>query len=176
MRTRSKGSLLKSLLGVLATLHLGTIAPGVAQGQNKPSGHEQSVFGADAPSLDRPVPLPQGALDALRKALATGPNELPAEWLRTSAIHLNGLTETDLVVIGRGAGHAVPFYILRPTSHGYKVILNSGGDSLRVLRTRSNGYRDLQLEGFAAGTTTKDIYKFDGESYVKGSERTRPIE
>jgi hypothetical protein len=143
-----------------------------SQTQRKPV-HEQTDFGADS-ELERPIPVPEAALKALRKALQATPDELPAQQLKASEIHLGGSTETDLIVPVIGGGHAAFFYILRPTSDGYQLIFDSGGDGMTVLRTRSHGYRDLQVEGvtMAGKNVTTDIYQFDGHKYVKTSEKT----
>jgi hypothetical protein len=135
---------------------------------------EQTDFGADS-GLERPIPVPEAALKALRNArLQATPDELSSEQLQASEIHLDGLSEVDLVVPVLGGGHAAFFYILRPTSDGYQLIFDSGGDSMTVLRTRSHGYRDLQVEGItmAGKSVTMVIYRFDGHKYVKASEKT----
>ena len=140
--------------------------------QRKPAP-EQTDFGADS-DLDRPIPVPDAAVKAVRNALRAPPDELPAEELRASEIHLDGPTEGDLVVPVVGVGHAAFFYMLRPTADGYQLIFDSGGDSMTVLRTRSHGYRDLQVEGItmAAKNATTVVYRFDGHKYVKAWEKT----
>ena len=137
---------------------------------------EQTEFGADS-DLDRPIPVPAAALKALRNTLQATSDELPAEGLRASEVHLGGPTEVDIVVPVLAGGHAAFFYILRPVSDGYRLIFDSGGDSMTVLGTRSHGYRDLQIVGItmagAARTTT--IYRFDGRRYVNASEKTQTL-
>ena len=135
---------------------------------------EQMDFGSDS-ELDRPISIPETALKALRSALQARPDELPDEHLRTSEIHLAGPTEIDLVAPMAGGGHAAFFYILRPTLNGYKLIFDSGGDSLTVLRTRSHGYRDLQVVGItlAGKNVATVVYRFDGRKYVKAKEKTQ---
>jgi hypothetical protein len=134
---------------------------------------EQTDFGADS-DLDRPIPVPEAALKALRNALQATPDELPADQLRASKIHLNGPTEVDLVVPVIGGGHAAFFYILRPALDGYQLIFDSGGDSMTILRTKSRGYRDLQVEGItmAGRNVTTAIFRFDGRKYVLEAEKT----
>lgn len=97
-------------------------------------GSRANRLGADS-ELEHPIPVPEAALKALRSALQATPDELPGDQLRASKIHLRGSTEADLVVPVVGGGHAVFFYILRPTSDGYQLIFDSGGDSMTVLRT-----------------------------------------
>jgi len=159
-----------------AALFLTTVSlyPAIAHLQIQPkSTPEQTDFGADS-ELERPIPVPEAALKALRNALQATPDELPAEQLRGSEVHLGGSTEADLIVPVIGGGHAAFFYILRPTSVGYQLIFDSGGDSMTVLRTRSHGYRDLQVEGLtmAGKNVTTAIYRFDGHKYVMTSEKT----
>lgn len=159
-----------------AAVFLTTVSfyPAIAHSQTqRKSAPEQTDFGADS-ELERPIPVPEAALKALRNALQATPDELPAEQLRASEVHLAGSTEADLVVPVIGGGHAAFFYILRPTSDGYQLIFDSGGDSMTVLRARSHGYRDLQVEGItmAGKNVTTVTYRFDGHKYVKTSEKT----
>ncbi len=132
---------------------------------------EQTDFGSDS-DLDRPVPVPPTALDALRSALKTP--ELPGDELKASEIHLAGPTETDLIVPRLAGSHAALFYILRPTSNGYQLIFDSGGDGMTVLRSRSHGYRDLKVSVFTQAGRSQDtvIYKFNGRRYAKFIEKT----
>jgi hypothetical protein len=148
--------------------------PATAHSQTqRKSAPEQTDFGADS-DLQRPIPVPEAALKALRKALQATPDELPAEQLQASKIHLGGSTEADLVVPVLAGGHAAFFYILRPTSDGYQLIFDSGGDSMTVLRTRLHGYRDLQVEGvtMAGKNVTTVVYRFNGHKYVEAREKT----
>ena len=134
---------------------------------------EQTEFGADA-DLDQPIPVPEAALKALRNVLKATSDELPAERLQASEVHLDGPTEVDLVVPVLAGSHAAFFYILRPASDGYELIFDSGGDSMTVLRTRSHGYRDLRVVGItmAGAAQTRVVYRFDGRKYVKANERS----
>jgi hypothetical protein len=77
------------------------------------------------------------ALETLRSALKVSPDDLPTDSLLASVIHLDGSTEVDLVVIGRGASHAVLFWIIQKAPDGYRLILNTGGDSLNRLLKKS---------------------------------------
>src|SRR5262249_49548634 len=105
------------------------------------TSREQADFGSDS-ELDRPIHVPPAALVALRSALKATPDELPGDELKASKIHLAGPAEADLIVPSVAA-HAAFFYILRPTASGYEFILDSGGDSMTILRTKSRRYRDL---------------------------------
>jgi len=55
----------------------------------KQSPREQTDFGSDS-DLDRPIPVPQAALDALRSALKAKPDKLLGDKLKASEIHLAG--------------------------------------------------------------------------------------
>ena len=107
------------------------------------SAREQTEFGSDS-DLDRPIPVPPAALDALRSALKATPEELPGDELKASEIHLAGTAETDLIVPRLAGSHAAFFYILRPAARGYKLIFDSGGDGMkqvtRLPRPRSKGF------------------------------------
>jgi hypothetical protein len=134
---------------------------------------EQTEFGADS-DLDRPIPLPKAALDALRSALKATPEELPGEELKASEIHLADTAETDLIVPRLAGSHTAFFYILRQTASSYKLIFDSGGDAMTVLQSRSHGYRDVKVWGFtqAGRSQSTVIYKFNGVQYVRFSEKT----
>ena len=142
----------------------------VEDGPREQGDIEQNAFGSDS-DLDHPTPIPDAAVKALREALSQ--DELP-DHLRASEIHLDGPSEIDLVVPVLAGGHAAVFYLLKPTSNGYQLIFDSGGDSMSVLPTRSNGYRDLQVVGItmAGAEITTVVYRFDGHKYVKAKETT----
>ncbi len=135
---------------------------------------EQSDFGSDS-DLDRKVPTPRSAMEAIRTESHSNADELSDDMFETSEIHLNGPAEVDLIVLIHVGSHAARFILLRPTSSGYSIVLDSGGDSLAVLRTRSNGYRNVAVGGItqAGRFTTVASYKFDGRRYIRASEKTK---
>jgi hypothetical protein len=145
-----------------------------AQTQQKVA-REQSEFGADS-NLDRAVPVPKTAVDLIRSAMQRSTDELPDKLFEASEIHLGSPDEVDLIVLVYVSSHGARFFMLRPTPDSYGIILDSGGDSLKVLRTRSKGYRDILIRGLsqAGRFTTNALYRFNGQQYVEISEKTRP--
>jgi hypothetical protein len=133
---------------------------------------EQTEFGSDS-GLDRPIAIPRNALDALRSALKAAPDELIGDDLKASEIHLAGPAEANLIVPRPVGSHSALFYLLKPTAGGYKLIFDSGGDSMTVLRSRSHGYRDLKVWSFTQTGKSQStaLYKFDGARYVKLGEK-----
>ena len=150
-------------LGIIGLI----VTSGYTQIQSRHS-KDQSVFGADS-EVERQVAVPEAALKILRTNLKASPDELSAEDLKVSEIHLDGSTEVDLVALGVHGAHTVPFYILRPITNGYQLVLSSVGDSMTVLSSRTNGLRNVKVEAymFAGTKTISIIYRFDGHKYVK---------
>jgi len=159
---------------IFCLIVIGLQAPNASPQARQKAAQEQSVFGSDS-ELDRAVPVPRTAVDLVRSAMQRSADQLPDKFFEASQIHLNGPAEVDLIVLVHVGSHAARFFMLRPTSDGYRIILNSGGDSLEVLRTKSKGYRNIVIQGLSqAGTfTTNAWYRFDGQQYVEVNEKTR---
>ncbi len=171
LKARYRRVLVKALVPFLAAF---LEAPHALPQVRQKTLDEQSDFGSDS-SLDRPVPTPKSAIDAIRSQLQSSAEELPDKFFETSEIHLDGPAEVDLVILMPAGSHAAHFFLLRPTSSGYSIILDSGGDSLSVLRTRTRGYRNIVVEGFsqAGRLTTTASYRFNGRKYIQISEKTK---
>ena len=122
---------------------------------------EHVTFGVED-VFQRPVSLPQDALQALRAsnderdiipecAMAEGiqPSEIPAAWFVASRIQLNR-SSSAFVVRGENrclmGAHSAHFWVLgKSATGGYTVVFRGFGDGLSVLSTRTNHYRDLEL-------------------------------
>jgi hypothetical protein len=154
---------------------------------------EQSEFGIelDAVPIQRPVTLPQAALDALSKDERVAScleneglsaKELPANWFVASGIHLDEQNETDLVVLPGGrlpdtppgeispnvcliGANTAQMWVLRKIPRGFKLVLSQVGLGMTVLQTRTNGLRDIEVGAAVGGYDDSIDYKFDGESY-----------
>ncbi len=166
----------------------------------KPSEQkEQSEFGIElkAMPIQRPVTLPQAALNALSKDErvascleneSLSPKELPANWFVASEIHLDGANESDLVVLpsvrlpGTPEGeistnsclsgaNTAQMWVLRKTQPGFKLVLSQIGLGMSVLATRTNGLRDIEVGAAVGGYIDSVDNKFDGDSY-KIADRT----
>jgi hypothetical protein len=164
-----------------------------AQKPAKDQEPEQTTFGSEAAPgealIKKPVEIPDGTLQFLRDTLGRGtvnciknvngltPEQVPASWFVASRIHLDGPNEADLIVRPKDLGerpsrnrclfgaHAVPFWVLRNRDGKYDLLLQTGGDGLQVLDSRTKGYRDIKALGLTAVSITFLTYQFDGEKY-----------
>ena len=171
-----------------------------AQKLAKDQPPEQTSFGAEAlPGevlVKEPVEIPVSALQVLRDTLSQGtieciknlegltPEQVQASWFVASKIHLDGPSETDLIVEPADmrespspnrclfGAHAVPFWILRNTGGKYELLLETYADCLTVLDSRTNGYRDIQVLSLTAVTTTTAVFKFTVSQYKIAERKT----
>jgi hypothetical protein len=173
--TRSCRSIPLFLVAMLLML-----APLEAQNSKRTTQPEQSDFGGEDEEWDQPAQVPDEVLEILRRVKNAAPNELPAQWLLASEIHLGPPSELDLIVMGIGGlrgAHSVPFWVFRRKTGGYDLVLSTGGDSLKVLNARSNGYRTIKAYnvGQAGRTLTTATYRFSGGRYQEYKVRTEAI-
>lgn len=137
---------------------------------------EQTTFGADDQTIDRPARVPEEVVRIVRKVSHAKPDELPESWLLASEIHLDEGSETDLIVIGRwGGSHTAPFWAFRKLATGYHLVLAGGGDSLEVLDTRWNGFREIAIDNSTLRTRTRSVYRFNGTRYQLYTHRTTTV-
>ena len=151
---------------------------------------QQTQFGAEE-SIQQPVPLPSGALAVLRSAAYREilqycadeadmkVNEIPADWFTASELELKpGVT--GLIVRGEGqclrGAHITQFWVLVPSASLWRLVFSGRGDSLNVLKTRTNHVRDLHLVLMMGAGRTVEYVKF---RYSRGKYRkmgTRVVE
>jgi len=168
----------------------------------RPPTAEQSGFNSELevdPVL-RPVALSGEALGVLAKdkhitscldSRNLPPEKLPANWFVASLIHLDGPKEPDFIVLPAGRLPETPegeisanaclvgantggFWVLRQTSMGFQLVLSQMAHSLDILKTRSNGLRDIRLYTVALSKHTIQDFRFDGRMYRLSRTRTRP--
>jgi hypothetical protein len=132
---------------------------------------EQSVFDAE-PDLGemhvkRPVEIPDSALQVLRDTLSRGtvnclrsrgttPDQVPASWFVASAVHLNGPSEIDLIVLPNVPNVAKPGSpggCLLPANGGAVLGSRPGNCERKVWTTP----RDLRTPLEGAGLTDKRL-------------------
>ena len=67
------------------------------------------------------------------------------------------------------------FWVFRQAGKRYELVLKAAGNGLDVLKTRNNGYRDLQTAtlGQAGRFVTTTTFRFDGKRYQKYCESTQ---
>jgi hypothetical protein len=157
-----------------------------AQTTGKPSVKEQSLFGAEEETLDRPVKVPDGALELLRRdelvlqyleAEKKSPDQLTAEPFLASEVHLDGAAETDLIVRGVGwlRGYVATFWVFRNLPGGYRLVLKATAAGLRVEHARWKGLRNISTASPIAGSSVEVVYRFDGKQYQYYRKKSEPI-
>jgi hypothetical protein len=138
--------------------------------------HEQAQFGAED-KIERPVPLPKDVLEILRRdervsarlAEEDPPNDAFGAWFVASEIALNDDDLPDLLVQGvephiLGA-NLVPWWVFHKTPKGHALALTVNTLGLEVLKTKTNGYRDIRTNKATAKEVLTNTYRFDGSTY-----------
>jgi len=92
--------------------------------------------------------------------------------VETLDVNHDGVPEYEVQMSGACACGMVncSIYIYRKTAQGFETILDdAAGMGIEMLKTSSNGYSDLLVEGRdTAATRAETIYKFDGKQYREG--------
>jgi hypothetical protein len=118
--------------------------------------------------------------------------KLPANWFIASLIHLDGPNELDLMVLPSGRLPETPkgeisanaclvgastggFWVLRQIPAGFQLVLSQMASGLSILKTRSNGLRDIQLYTHASVSEHAITdFRFNGIQYRLFRTRIRP--
>lgn len=140
---------------------------------------EEAMFSVEG-SIKNPVEIPNAVL---RRLAQDGQfqrcyddiekrTEKPSmqEWFSAAAVRLDGDARADLVVkaehpclLGANIG---PFWVFRNAGRGrYSLVLDLSTLSLHVLRTKTNGLRDIRISAATAQEVLTAVYKFDGKKY-----------
>lgn len=146
--------------------------------QTKPSPGEQIDFGAEDNNWARPIRVPTDVVQILRDLNHASADEIPESSLLASEIHLGKPEQADLIVKGihnLQLPHAALFWVFRPTSKSHELILSTGGDALRVLSERHNGYRDIRVWNNTARASASALYQFDGRQYILATKTVKPL-
>ena len=162
--------------------------------------HEQSTFAMEGVPLSHPVDLPENALQLMRKNAfvlscheeGPSPKDIPGEWFVASEVHLRTTHEADLLVMPRDMSretskspadnaclfhaHSMPFWILIRNKAGYIVGLEEHAQVLRVLRSTSNRYRNIETKLSNLNESTTWIFRFDGHQYVRTGKTSIPTQ
>lgn len=144
-------------LGLLVTL--GQAQP---HGQEPPAEIRAQLFKqvlADFPDLRECIEQEEGGVRTAQENMTIEPRDLNAD----------GVSEYEVQLSGACACGAVncSIYIYRKTAQGFETILDdAAGLGVEVLKTSSNGYRDLLVEARdTAATRAETVYKYDGKQY-----------
>jgi hypothetical protein len=138
---------------------------------------EETTF-SESDAIARPVAVPPAVADLILADLAEknvgyGPPQRgkdPDQLFAGSEIHLGPANELHLIVVGVcppmcGADSAW-LWIIRSPYKSPKIIGGASGGSFAFLRTRSEGYRDLESYwSSACNWWEKDVYRFRGSEY-----------
>lgn len=148
---------------------------------------EQIVFEAEG-LIRRPVAIPDNVLQILRqdernqRSLKEGqtPADMRASWFVGSTIHLNDDDLPDLVVMAANSrlfgANLVPFWIFRNTPQGHQLVLAVMSLGLKVLKSKTNGHRDITTTEVTAVEIFDTRYAFNGNEYQvvsKSKERIK---
>jgi hypothetical protein len=156
------------------------------QQPQKSRSREQTAFSAEE-GINHPVSVPDDVLPILRTferiqgCLTKGkvPDQIPPSWFLASEIHLKDGGSPDLVVMPANrclfGANIVPFWVFRNTIKGHQLVLSESDFILELLKTRTNGYRDIRMVGLTATEELITIYKFEGRKYAMRRSYRRPI-
>ena len=146
-----------------------------ARPQLPQQSQEQTKFSLEEP-ITHPMPIPEDVLNVLRQrtdisTCETRPeerNKIPPSWYEASRVRLDGGREEDLVVKARNAcmwgPNLGPFWVFRSNREGHELVLSTVAVSLEVLRSRTNGLRDIRTGAIVTSEPAYSIYKFDGHT------------
>jgi hypothetical protein len=162
------------LLGTSAAILFLCASATRVNAQSSPPKHhgEQTSFSVES-DFEHPVPLDEAAKETLanspslaedlkRKHLT--PKDLPGRQFTASRIHL-GDGIIGLVVMGPPANNA-PFWVLRRTGAGYRLVLDTIAAGLDILNTKTNGFRDIEAgSSTSVGSWASYGFQFDGRYY-----------
>jgi hypothetical protein len=178
------------LLAVLFTFGINVNFGGPADGKSS----EQASFAMEGIPLSHPVNLPNDALRVLRKNATIlscseqeqSGGEAQEKWFVASEIHLTTNSQVDLVVMPRDMrekpsanrclfnAHSMPFWILVKQGSEYTLVLEDNVQTLKVLRTVSHEFRDIETSSSDLNASTKWLYQFDGHRYTLSKKTSTP--
>lgn len=150
-----------------------------AAGQGAKPNREQAVF-RQWELLQHAVPLPPKVLQTLlrtkevKQALEFAGKEQrenPSQFFEAAEVHLRDSDGAALVVQGyppvSGADNAWFWVVLLARGPAPRIVLWGHAESLEVMTSRTNGYRNIRCSWSAAsGETLEWIYHFNGEKYT----------
>jgi hypothetical protein len=158
----------------------------VAQSTSGPR-NEQIQFSAEDESVTHPIVLPGEALRLIKedplvaevlKSQAPATTQIPTGWLMASVVHLAGPDENDIVVVAAGllgGANVTTFWVLRPAHRGYELLLTAPAHDLGIKRTRSKGYKDIELRSATAVEVSTVSLRFDGRRYQVHASSAKPM-
>jgi hypothetical protein len=146
------------------------------------AAHEDSTFFEGKP-FEHPAPVSpevlrvlvksDAAKDILDSAAESGQADT-GQLFRAREVHLGRGKDVDLVVIGRPPKPGLDpdwFWVVRSAQRNPQVVLYAGSSTLKLLESRTNGYRDIVMISPLASRTRCVTYHFDGNRYDVSQEK-----
>jgi len=179
------GQMPNLLLSCVAAATIGNSFVAIARQSQKPQATEgQTYFREDEP-LQKHVPLTGSVIDVLLQTelakqgldyASNSQRQNPGKMFRAAEVHLTSPDQVDLVVIGKSpmsGADAGWFWVLRSAHKQPKVVLSDSGNSLELMNSRTNGYKDIRIFAATAGLTKHSMYHFNGQEYILWKETTK---
>jgi hypothetical protein len=143
-----------------------------------PDDEDRGFKDAQPPSdavLDALLKTPEA--DEMREELEKLDREDLRSLFSVVKAHLKNSNEIDEVVIGKDPMSGADndwFWIVRVMGGHAQILLFANGNGIDFLRTRTNGYREIESVWYsAAGYSITRLYRYDGTVYKLARERTR---
>lgn len=148
-----------------------------ARQKDRPCPAEQMNFSAEDTKVDCPIAIPDGIMAALAAdahvlRVLDGEglpvDRLPRSWFSASVAHLDGRAEQDIIVVATGrlsGANVTTFWVFRPTSSGYKLVLMVAEHDLWVLKKRWKGYRIIAAASMTAVQIQELQFRFQDGQY-----------
>ncbi len=134
-----------------------------------------SGFGIEDDTL---LPLPPAAVVALRGHIArTDYKDCIGSEFVGAVVDLDGSGHpADWVAktadsCAWGASNAKIWVLKKSKTHSYRLVLDTGGQVLDLLASKSRGLRDVEVVSATAGHYAEIVYRFNGKSYVELKSR-----
>jgi hypothetical protein len=158
-----------------------------AQQSQETLSHPPKSFSSEDDKFPHAVPLP----DCVRRVLASdehvvntlnyeelSPEQLPTDWFTASKTYLGPHNASYFVVMGAGVMRGAninPFWVFRRSARSCNLLLSVGAHDLQILKTRTNGLRDIEISALTAVRYFQTRFKFDGHSYQVVKRTSQPI-
>ncbi len=142
--------------------------------------------------LKDPVEVPPEVLAFLKKdedvikCLEEGQSsdDVRGNWFVGTKIHLGSPRNKDFIAQPRTQpktispcllhAHSMPFWVFTKTGNSYRLVLKDSVQTLAALKSKSNGYRDIETSMTTTLGQTTWSYRFDGRQYKLFRKTTTP--
>jgi hypothetical protein len=154
---------------------ISTLAFWISIGLASTPSREQSFFPEDLP-LEHAVALPSNVLNVLLRAKEvkeafedqTSPRD-PHKLFRAANVQLSTPDTVAFVVIGSypvSGADCSWFWIISCDHDTPKIVLWAQGNSIEVMRSKTNGYRNIRSNWSSASVSVTREYRYNRTKYV----------